>query len=142
MGTNYYAFIDRPTPCSTCGHRDEGVRIHIGKSSVGWCFALHVYPGDTSETGGLVIEDKAGWDAVFARPDVEIQDEDGYFVETETVLECIEHRSGGDVGPVTAWLAKNRALAGPNNLARHALEPGHCVRHGDGTWDEMVGTFS
>jgi len=37
MGTNYYA-IDR---CECCGRED---RIHIGKSSAGWGFALHVIP--------------------------------------------------------------------------------------------------
>lgn len=36
MGTNYYLEIDN---CGTC-HRSAS-RVHIGKSSCGWRFALH-----------------------------------------------------------------------------------------------------
>lgn len=37
MGTNYYWHHDI---CGSCGRSDDP--IHIGKSSAGWCFALHV----------------------------------------------------------------------------------------------------
>jgi len=40
MGTNYY-WHEKPD-CECCGRPFEG--IHIGKSSMGWAFALHVYP--------------------------------------------------------------------------------------------------
>ena len=44
MGTNYY-WIKEDTTCPHCGRRDhDEVRIHIGKSSCGWCFSLHVDP--------------------------------------------------------------------------------------------------
>ena len=39
MGTNYYL---SSKPCSCCGRKDS--QRHIGKSSAGWVFALHVYP--------------------------------------------------------------------------------------------------
>ncbi len=38
MGTNYYL---RKSKCKECGNEEE---IHIGKSSFGWTFALHIYP--------------------------------------------------------------------------------------------------
>lgn len=51
MGTNYY-WNPTSSPCPTCGH-DPGEEIHIGKSSAGWAFALHVT--DT-------ITDLAAWE--------------------------------------------------------------------------------
>lgn len=40
MGTNYY--LQEKPPCDKCGREFE--RLHIGQSSAGWCFALHVIP--------------------------------------------------------------------------------------------------
>ena len=40
MGTNYY--LHEKPPCPTCGHETEP--LHIGKSSVGWAFALRIMP--------------------------------------------------------------------------------------------------
>ena len=37
MGTNYYLETDA---CDKCGRGDGP--LHIGNSSAGWCFALHV----------------------------------------------------------------------------------------------------
>jgi len=48
MGTNYYLKRREPQqPCPTCGctcKSDEKDDLHIGKSSWGWCFGLHVIP--------------------------------------------------------------------------------------------------
>jgi hypothetical protein len=35
----------------------------------------------------------------------------------------------------------NYAVPGPNNLVRHTLEH-HCIKHGNGTWDCIIGEFS
>lgn len=40
MGTNYYV---RLNPCECCGRYNE---YHIGKSSMGWCFSLHIEPNE------------------------------------------------------------------------------------------------
>lgn len=40
MGTNYYLRL-KSEICPHCGRGDEGL-LHIGKSSAGWCFSLHV----------------------------------------------------------------------------------------------------
>ena len=40
MGTNYYLTED----CECCGRAFPD--LHIGKSSGGWCFSLHVIPSE------------------------------------------------------------------------------------------------
>jgi hypothetical protein len=42
MGTNYYMYL-KPA-CYACGHTPPENVLHIGKSSVGWAFALHAIP--------------------------------------------------------------------------------------------------
>jgi hypothetical protein len=46
MGTNFY--VEPLPPCECCGRAYE--RKHIGKSSAGWCFSLHVYPDEGINT--------------------------------------------------------------------------------------------
>jgi len=38
LGTNYY--WQESEPCAACGRGYE--QVHVGKSSAGWCFSLHV----------------------------------------------------------------------------------------------------
>lgn len=112
MGTNYY-WHKRP---SWCGCSLEG--LHIGKSSLGWCFALRVYPEQD-------IESLADWYERWSLPGTHIRDEYG---RTLTPLEM----SGVIVD--RTWegsLPKRREIDGR-----------HCVGHGEGTWDYMIGDFS
>jgi len=54
MGTNYY-WTERE-PCECCGRPFES--LHIGKSSAGWNFSLHIHPDE----GIVNLEDwKARW---------------------------------------------------------------------------------
>ncbi len=46
MGTNYY--LHEKPDCECCGRPFEA--LHIGKSSSGWCFSLHVMPEDMINT--------------------------------------------------------------------------------------------
>lgn len=46
MGTNYY--LHTKPDCECCGRGFEP--LHIGKSSGGWCFSLHVMPEDNINT--------------------------------------------------------------------------------------------
>ena len=49
MGTNYYLHRPRTNECEHCGRADEAPPLHIGKSSSGWCFSLHVRRADDPE---------------------------------------------------------------------------------------------
>jgi len=86
MGTNYYLQKKSGT-CQTCGHCSEDPK-HIGKSSGGWCFSLHVYPEENITTVTIVNE------------------------------------YGETISP------------------RHRVDGKHCVGHGEGTWDYIIGEFS
>lgn len=138
MGTNYY-LVRSEVPCPTCGH-DESDEIHIGKSSAGWVFALHIYPDD----GINSLED---WVFLFeAHP---IRDEYGRDVSTEKMLENIRERSAAPKEkPPRSYQSweyfhkLNHSVAGPSNLLRSEIDGRHCVGHGEGTWDCMVGEFS
>ena len=80
MGTNYYL---EPIPASCeCCNREFPTR-HIGKSSYGWCFTLHVYPDKDINT----LED---WKELFYHN--QIKDEYGYYVTTEEMLATITER--------------------------------------------------
>ena len=131
MGTNYYLRL--PTQkCPTCGH-GEDVELHIGKSSGGWCFALHVVP----ERGLNTLNDWRNlWDHYG-----EIRNEYGDVVTREDLEDIITKRS---------WPREPEAMShygpyaerGPGNLMRHKTDGVHCIGHGDGTWDYIQGEFS
>lgn len=95
MGTNYY--LHEAKPCPTCGHSNPP--RHIGKSSAGWVFMLHVYP----EEGINTYED---WYERWTRQGAVIMDEYGvnqiplqFMVKTVTAragtLRSTSHRPEG-----------------------------------------------
>lgn len=139
MGTNYYA---TPQPCPHCGRTDE--RVHIGKSSVGWVFALMTHP----DIGINTLDD---WKAYLV--DKVITDEYGRNHTVDELLAVIVERSWRKRPDVSgapplgysswsAYLAMNQSEIGPNNLLRHRIDGRHCIGHGEGTWDYMKGEFS
>lgn len=132
MGTNYYWHSE--PPCPTCGHANEPK--HIGKSSAGWVFALHVYP----EEG---INDLSDWiERFFQSPN--IKDEYGCAVPVADMLKEILMRGRKDGHPKDFPWAENFAMPGPRGLVR--ADPSRSahryLRHGAGTWDCHVGDFS
>ena len=115
MGTNYF-YSPRP-PCAECGrHFDE---LHIGKSSGGWCFALHVIPDE----GINSLDD---WKARFALPGSSIQNEYGDVTTVEEMLSIITERE----------------RQGRLPLRHDPVDGRHCIGHGEGTWDLIAGEFS
>lgn len=133
MGTNYYLQLPGTDACKHCGRSDDAEKLHIGKSSVGWCFSLHVIP----ERG---IYDLADWLPLFER--YEICDEYGDALTAQDMVEYITARSWSSVYERgETWYVSNHAEPGPNGLARHRIGC-HCVKHGDGTWDCITGEFS
>lgn len=130
MGTNYYLEEDR------CLHCDRAERLHIGKSSAGWVFALHVIPDE----GINSLED---WEERWSRPNVRIVDEYNRDLTPAEMMLCITTRSGHGEGMNSKRLASNHDMApGPNGLVRSRVDGRHCIAHAPGTWDLCVGEFS
>lgn len=108
MGENYYLHFEH---CPHCGRSDDP--LHIGKSSGGWCFSLHVIP----EMGLTSLE---AWGRML---DVgTIRDEYNKMLTKDELLKKITGRGDG--------------------LRRHTIDGVFCVGHGPGTWDLIAGDFS
>ena len=122
MGTNYYSIdraLDDGFDFNTFWENKgtEGI-LHIGKSSGGWCFSLHVVP----ERGINSLND---WIEPFLSPDRRIINEYQEDVTWTEMLNIITKRKG----------------IGGRELKRHQIDQ-YCVGHGDGTWDMILGEFS
>lgn len=129
MGTNYYHH--EKAPCECCGRGYE--RTHIGKSSGGWCFSLHVIPEDG-------IFDLNDWKKRLGKGHIE--DEYGCVLTVDDLMSVICERSWTEREHNAHFLASNNAEPGPNGLLRHQIDGRHCIGHGEGTWDLLVGEFS
>lgn len=113
MGTNYY--LHTKPACECCGRPYEP--LHIGKSSYGWRFALHVIP----EMNLNSLDD---WKKLWNIPGSVICDEYGNDFSAFHMEDIIT----------------NRELSDGRKLRRH--KDGHCMGHGEGSWDYIVGEFS
>lgn len=67
-------------------NKDYYVRLHIGKSSAGWCFGLRCMP----QRGINGLED---WKKIFAIPGAIIKDEDGDVVSEEEFENRVKNKS-------------------------------------------------
>jgi hypothetical protein len=133
MGTNYYFTPSHAGPCEHCGRSDSAEELHIGKSSCGWCFALHIIP----EKG---INDLGDWLAIFQ--DGKIRDEYGQDILLGEMVDIITKRSGRGPRATAEFHRSNQSEDGPEGLLRHRLDGRYCTKHGAGTWDCMPGEFS
>ena len=129
MGTNYYHTPHEP--CEKCKRPYEP--RHIGKSSGGWTFALHIYPDDE-------INSLDDWIERFKTG--KIHDEYGQEISRADMVSTIALRKRDRPAPTGEWLAQNHAAPGPHNLARAQIDGAHCIGYGEGTWDYFVGEFS
>lgn len=148
MGTNYYLHIPEKN-CPMCGHNESTV-LHIGKSSGGWCFALHIIP----ERGLKNLND---WRDLWEQHGI-VKDEYGNHVSAEKLERIITERTWGPKDgqegqtewrllhpkPDESFLAANYAERGPRGLVRAKIDGVHCVGHADnaGTWDYIQGEFN
>ena len=124
MGTNYYLFID------DYSHYIEGqpgkIRIHIGKSSGGWVFALHAIP----ERNLMSLDDWLKFLSEMTSGDYPrgiIEDEYGCKLTLDNLCSCITQRSWG---------------RSADNLIRSRVDGSHCIGQGAGTWEMIAGEFS
>lgn len=129
MGTNYYLY-EKPD-CECCCRPFEP--LHIGKSSGGWCFSLHVIPEDRINT----LED---WRQLWSEDGAFIRNEYGDKISITEMEDIITNRSREFSGTDDSWYEENHAERGPNNMARHVIGR-FCIGHGPGTWDYVVGEF-
>ncbi len=134
MGTNYYAVKGEWLPeVSDWGHPLYGLIqegsgrpavIHIGKSSYGWCFSLHVMPQHGISNLGdwkMLVERLLGegW---------RIEDEYREVVALDELWKVVER---------VDW---ERQDGRP--LKRHMVDETHCIGNGEGFYDYIVGVFS
>lgn len=134
MGTNYYLVKGEHPPEVHYDHPLNGFlkwgtgkppMIHIGKSSGGWCFALHIYPE-------LGINTLADWQVFASRLLSEgwrIENEYGEHHTLDGLWDIVK-REGWD------------ELSSKYPFRRHDIAYGHCVGHGEGFYDYIVGDFS
>lgn len=138
MGTNYYIKLDI---CPACNMPKE--ELHIGKSSAGWCFALHIIPERE-------INDLDDWFPIFKKGI--IQNEYGKNISIDDMISIITEREWPDKDwNNREWRSyeseenfheMNHSQRGPNGLLRARLESEWCIKHGKGTWDCIIGEFS
>ena len=112
MGTNFYL---ESKPCECCGRADEP--LHIGKSSAGWAFALHVYP----EKG---INNLYDWRKILKETNGKIVNEYGDEKTYDEMIDDITNRSH------------------PRGLQHSLVDGRHCIGNGEGTYDYIIGEFS
>ena len=132
MGINFYA---RENYCEHCKRGDD---LHIGKSSGGWCFSLHVIP----ERGLNTLDD---WKTFLdgERKRIPVYDEYQRPITITELLDTITARSWPKRPESYGFdYASNHAVPGPNGLVRSRVDGSHCVGHGEGTWDLITGEFS
>ena len=145
MGTNYYFRKPLTNYCEHCGRSDPPEELHIGKSSGGWCFSLHVCP----EQGIHTLDD---WGAIW--PNGTILDEYGDELTRLEMLAVITTGRSSTKDWDSRWALNsgysseeafhrsNHSERGPNGLLRHRIDGSHCIGHGPGTYDYIVGDFS
>lgn len=143
MGTNFY-WIN--STCKSCGRTSE--KHHIGKSSGGWCFSLHVMTEHEENSEGVVYRNLTDWKKLWALPGSTILDEYDTEITYQCMLEIVMERSWPEKEepgiPYTSWddfHYKNHSEPGPCGLARHKIDGSRCIEHGEGTYDLIVGEF-
>lgn len=139
MGTNYYLYT-KPA-CPTCGHADEP--LHIGKSSAGWCFGLHIDPSNG-------VNDLDDWERLWMQPGAFIRSEYGDDISVTEMRLIIMTRTAPERWDKTPlgyhdwehFHQQNHSELGPFGLLRHRIDGLHCIGRGAGTWDLLAGEFS
>lgn len=152
MGTNYYLHKPLTNVCSHCGRSDPPQVIHLGKSSLGWCFSLHVDPDDKDRKNWNLL---CFWLSKELRNGSVIRNEYGEDVSLEGFKEIVAKRKHGKDWDSKWWCLQlhgytseedfhftNHSERGPNGLFRHKVDGVHCIGHGDGTYDYIIGEFS
>lgn len=151
MGTNYYLHMD---VCDCCGRGDKA--LHIGKSSGGWCFSLHVDPYNNINTleDWVALWDErilGGIDGKLKYKNIIKNEYDEPITPSEMLAIITERNYEGrdwNTPPSCGYASwedfhyRNYSEQGPNGLIRHKIDEFHCIGHGEGPWDFVIGEFS
>lgn len=130
LGTNYH-WHEKPNPCDKCGH-DEAKIIHIGKSSLGWVFMLHVDP----EEGLHELEDWIErWDELGSK----ILSQYGTLISAHQMIDIILDRENFSEQWSKRLMRQNDAILGPRGLYRGIRND---IPVDDATYDLVSGEFS
>lgn len=135
MGTNYY-LIENVTAnaCPTCGKQaEEPWRYHIGKSSAGWNFAVHVDEDERIRSLDDLLP-------MFVDKRYRIEDEYGDVISAVEMCQIIMARYNPKPKYSPEFLRQNYAEVGLNGLLRSTHQ--FCAGRGEGTWDYFTGEFS
>lgn len=122
MGTNYYTY------------NTEKVDLHIGKSSMGWYFALKIYPR-------ISINSLEDWIRYIHVNNYLVMDEYGSKVELKKLINLIINRGIVKYNRKPDFNGINHCTTGINNLSKPNLDFG-CVGYGPGPWSLHTGEFS
>lgn len=134
MGTNYYLH-GKECPC--CGRASEP--LHIGKSSAGWHFSLHIIPEKQINS----LED---WKTLWESDEYHIENEYGERIEVDKMIDLITNRKGRlphESKPYgyRSWEdfhRQNYSEDGLNGLIAHRYR----AKRTNGTYDLIEGDFS
>lgn len=122
MGTNYYVTLP------STEDEEEPIKLHIGKSSSGWVFALRTYPESVDKPKTL-----ADWRKLLKANELTIEDEYGNRLNYASMLGRIIDRppfSNQLTESEFSWVDKNLNLKRPKIAAygeRH-------MKHAKGTY--------
>jgi len=143
MGTNYY--IKGESTKEICEHCNSKYikenLIHIGKSSCGWCFGLHIIPE-------LNINNLADWKKMWKGK--KIYDEYNKIISKKEMLNIITKRNykveiikfpNEYYLNQEQFYEQNNCTLGINGCLRRNISGQYCVGHGEGTWDLIIGDF-
>ena len=130
MGTNYYV-----TSTWRVG------KLHLGKSSAGWCFSLYV---------DSYIPNLEAWKPILLKNT--IKDEYGKKIPYPEMMKIITERLWegeypyicpfrGEIKSKEHHAELEGCEIGPNGLFRYKIDNVHCIGHGEGTWDYIIGDF-
>lgn len=137
---NYYSVLksELPAPGSTINFYYSKNTYHIGKSSYGWVFSLHVIPD-------IGITDMASWIYYLTHPERSIVNESGVEISFDEMITIIKERRAARPPSNLCIQYSPNAIMGPNNLLRSKIDGNHVIRWGDGghgTWDCVIGEFT
>lgn len=122
MGTNYYVHKEPDLLDKLQGA--QPTILHLGKSSGGWCFAMHVQPE-------LGLRDFVSWMRYLRKGKVTIYDEYDCVVSFDEMVHIISKRS----------FPRNQKIA---EIEPECYHPGGCRRHGEDSYGRVkqgVGTY-